>query len=270
MLAEERRQGILDLLHQQGSARTIELARRFNVSDQTIRRDLQELDDLGLITKSHGGGTLVTWRGASFGDRTLATREEKRAIAEAAARLVRPGMTVILGPGTTTEAVARRISGLALRVVTNSLAVARAITGSETAVALTGGHYRSEAELMVGPWTESNLSSLFADICFIGVSGISEETGYSVTEDDEASCLRCCIRVAKKAVIVVDSSKFRRVARAVVAPLAAAHTLVSDGDVPAEWLERLAAAGVEVITAEATAGATRGGRLEGGTFVHDG
>lgn len=249
MLADERRQGILDLLNRQGSARTIELARLFNVSDQTIRRDLQELDDLGLITKSHGGGSLVTWSGAPFRDRTRTNSAEKLAIAETAAGLVKPGMTVIMGPGTTTEAIAHRIDGMPILLVTNSLAVARAITGRETEVLLTGGHYRPEAELMVGELAEANISNLFADVCFIGVSGIDEDGGYSVTEDDEASCLRAFIRAAKRAVIVADATKFRRVARAVVAPLTAAHALVTDPSIPPEWLERLALAGVEVFGA---------------------
>lgn len=251
MLADERRQHILSLLQQQGSARTMDLARRFNVSDQTIRRDLQELEVLGLITKSHGGGSLINWGGAPFHDRTLANRDEKLGIAAAAAALVKPGMTVVLGPGTTTEAVARHVDGLPIRLVTNSLAVARAVTSRETEVLLTGGRYRSEAELTVGDWAELNLARLFADVSFIGVSGIDIDSGYTVTEEDEALALRHCIRVAKKAVVVADSSKFERVAKASVAPLGAVHLLVSDECLPREWRDRLEANGVEVMTSGA-------------------
>lgn len=248
MLAKERRQQILSLLQQKGSARTMDLARHFNVSDQTIRRDLHDLEDLGLIIKSHGGGSLINWGGAPFRDRTLANRDEKLAIAAAAAELVRPGMTVVLGPGTTTEAVARCIDGLDIKLVTNSLAVARAVSGRETEVLLTGGRYRSEAELTVGGWTELNLDSLFADLSFIGVSGVDADSGYTVTEEDEALALRHCIRVAKKAVVVADSSKFERVAKASVAPLGAVHVLVSDAGLPGDWLIRLEASGLEVLT----------------------
>lgn len=247
MLADERRQHILSLLHQQGSARTMELAKRFNVSDQTIRRDLQELEDLGLIIKSHGGGSLINWSGAPFHDRTLTNREEKQRIAATAASLVKPGMTVVLGPGTTTEAVAHRIDGMPITLVTNSLAVARAIASRETEVLLTGGRYRSEAELTVGEWTELNLARLFADISFIGVSGIDADSGYTVTEEDEALALRHCIRVAKRAVVVADASKFERVAKASVAPLSAVHLLISDEGLPGDWQIRLEANGVEVI-----------------------
>jgi DeoR family fructose operon transcriptional repressor len=256
MFAEERRQSILSLIQRQGSARTIELARLFKVSDQTIRRDLQELEDLGLITKSHGGGTLVNWQGAPFRDRTYANREEKLAIADIAADLVKPGMTVLLGPGTTTEAIAHRLNGMPITLVTNSLAVARAVTQRDTEVRVTGGQYRPEAELVVGTWTEHNLQSLFADLSFIGVSGISEDAGYTVTEPDEALALRQFIRVAKHAVVVTDSSKFQRVAKASVAPLEAAHMLISDGDVPETYLSQFRQSNVEVIL-------TLGSRLAG-------
>src|SRR5690606_32662889 len=150
-----------------------------------------------------------------------------------------------------TEALARRLDGLPIRLVTNSLAVARAVTSSETEVLLTGGRYRPEAELTVGDWTEQNLARLFADVSFIGVSGIDIDSGYSVTEEDEALALRHCIRVAKKAVVVTDSSKFARVAKASVAPLGAVHMLVTDGELPGDWRMRLMANGVEVVTSRA-------------------
>lgn len=248
MLAEERRQHILNLLQQRGSARTMDLARRFNVSDQTIRRDLQELASLGHITKSHGGGSLINWAGASFHERTSVNREEKLAIAELAASLVAPGMTVVVGPGTTTEAVANFLDGMAIRLVTNSLAVARAVTDPRTEVLLTGGRYRSEAQLTVGDWTELNLARLFADISFIGVSGVDSDAGYTVTEEDEALSLRHSIRVAKRAVVVTDSSKFERLAKARVAPLGAVHLLITDAGLTGDWRIRLEANGVEVIT----------------------
>ncbi|HZW99114.1 MAG TPA: DeoR/GlpR family DNA-binding transcription regulator [Trueperaceae bacterium] len=249
MLAEERRQQILSLLKERGYARTMDLARRFNVSDQTIRRDLQELAALGHVSKSHGGGSLINWDGAPFSDRTLVNRQEKLAIAKAAAGYVQPGMTVVVGPGTTAEAVATLLDGMAIRLVTNSMAVARTVASPETEVWLTGGRYRSDAELTVGDWTELNLDRLFADVSFVGVSGVDIDTGYTVTEEDEALALRHCIRVAKKAVVVADSAKFERVAKASVAPLAAVHVLVSDERLSGDWRMRLEANGVEVVTA---------------------
>lgn len=248
MLAEERRQNILNLIQLHGSARTAELAKRFNVSDQTIRRDLQELEDQGYLSKSHGGGVLINWSGASFRDRADVNREEKVAIAEEAVRYVRPGMTIGVGPGTTTETIAHHLNGMPIKLITNSLAVARAITKPETEVCLTGGHYRMESELVVGEWTKDNLESLFADVSFIGVSGISQDAGYTVTEADEALVLRQYIRVAKRAVVVTDASKFDRIAKASVAPLEVVHTLITDARASQEHLSLLKAGGVEVVT----------------------
>jgi DeoR/GlpR family transcriptional regulator of sugar metabolism len=250
MLAEERRQNILNLIQLNGSARTAELARIFNVSDQTIRRDLQELEDQGYLSKSHGGGVLINWSGASFRDRADINREEKLAIAEEAVRYVRPGMTIGVGPGTTTETIAHRLNGMPIKLITNSLAVARAITKPETEVCLTGGHYRMESELVVGEWTKDNLESLFADMSFIGVSGISQDAGYTVTEADEALVLRQYIRVAKRAVIVSDASKFERIAKVSVAPLGAVHTLITDTRASPADLSVFEACGVEVVTVQ--------------------
>jgi DeoR family transcriptional regulator, fructose operon transcriptional repressor len=248
MLVQERRQSILSLIEQYGSARTIELARIFKVSDQTIRRDLLELEGMGLISKSHGGGTLVNWRGATYRERTQAHAQEKSAIAEQAISLVKPGMTVLLGPGTTTGTIAQRLDGLPITLVTNSLAVAQAISQPDTEVRLTGGQYRPSAELVVGDWTERNLDSLFADLSFIGVSGVDEDAGYTVTQSDEAMTLRQFIRVAKRSVVVTDSSKFLRVAKASVAPLDAVHLLITDCGLARDARALLTRHGVEVIT----------------------
>jgi DeoR/GlpR family transcriptional regulator of sugar metabolism len=254
MLAEERRKSILNLIQENGSARTAELARKFNVSGQTIRRDLYELEVKGLVSKNHGGGVLVRWQGADYRERAILRQQEKQLIAYEAVAQVRYGMTVALGPGTTTEAIAHLLNGMELRVITNSLAVAQAITSRDTTVYLTGGHYRPGSELVTGEWTEQNLKNLFADVSFVGISGIGAEAGYTVTQFDEALVLRQFIRVAKKAVVVMDSSKFHRVAQASVAPLGAAHALITDADAPQEQLDILRQRGVEVIVARARSG----------------
>lgn len=246
MLAEERRQTILGLIQENGSARTADLARLFQVSDQTIRRDLEELQEKGLISKHHGGGVLLSYQALSYRERTGLRHDEKQRIAEEAAGLVRNGMTVALGPGTTTEQVARQLDGRDIEVVTNSLAVAAVITDPATRVRLTGGTYRPTGELMVGEWSIRNLADLFVDVAFIGVSGIGADAGYTVTARDEALVLRQLVRVAKRSVVVTDSSKFHRVADEVLAPMGAVHTVITDSGIPEEDHARLLECGVEV------------------------
>jgi DeoR/GlpR family transcriptional regulator of sugar metabolism len=246
MLAEERRQNILGLIQEHGSARTAELARLFKVSDQTIRRDLEELQEKGLISKHHGGGVLLAYQALSYGERTGLRHGEKARIAKEAARLVRSGMTVALGPGTTTEQVALQLNGRDVDIVTNSVAVAAAITDPSTRVRLTGGTYRPAGQLVVGEWSTSNLAELFADIAFIGVSGMGSDDGYTVTARDEALVLRQFVRVAKRSVVVSDSSKFHRVADEALAPLSAVHLVITDSGIPDSDRERLREWGVDV------------------------
>lgn len=246
MLAEERRQNILGLIQENGSARTAELARMFRVSDQTIRRDLEELQEKGLISKHHGGGVLLSYQALSYRERTELRYAEKARIAVEATRLVRNGMTVALGPGTTTEQVARQLDGRDIDVVTNSLAVAAVITDHATRVRLTGGSYRPTGELMVGDWSIRNLADLFVDVAFIGVSGVGSDVGYTVTARDEALVLRQLVRVAKRSVVVTDSSKFHRVADETLAPLGAVHTVITDSAIPEVDRARLRDCGVEV------------------------
>ncbi len=249
MLAEERKQTILALLRKSGSVRTVDLAQMFNVSDQTIRRDFWELEEMGLMSKKHGGAVLVNYQSVPYQERAILLKDAKLAIARAAARAVKPSMVVALGPGTTTEMLAHVLNGLNIKLITNSLTVAMAVTHTNTEVWLTGGRYRSGSELVTGSWVANNLAHFFADLCIVGVSGIDTDEGYTVTEADEAKVLRQFIRIAKTSVIVSDSTKFHRVAKEVVAPLGAVHRLITDGNISVADRQRLEAAGVEVVVA---------------------
>lgn len=249
LLAEERKRTILNLLQRRGTVRTVALAELFNVSDQTIRRDFWALEKQGLVSKKHGGAVLLNVQSVPYGERAGLYQAAKLAIARAAARFVKPKMTVALGPGTTTEALARRLDGLELKIVTNSLSVAAAVTQAATEVYLIGGRYRPGSELVTGGWAEDNLRDFFADLCFIGVSGIDAERGYAVTEGDEAAVLRQFIRVSKTTVVLSDATKFGRAAQEVVAPLGAVHHLVTDEGISEPSRRGLEAAGVEVLIA---------------------
>jgi DeoR family transcriptional regulator of aga operon len=249
LLAEERQRTILNLLQKSGVVRTAALAELFNVSDQTIRRDFWELEKQGLVSKKHGGAVLLNYQSVPYGGRTELHQAAKLAIARAAALFVKPQMTVALGPGTTTEALARLLDSLELKIITNSLTVAEAVTHADTEVYLIGGRYRPGSELVTGGWAEANLRDFFADICFIGVSSIDLQDGYAVTEGDEAAVLRQFIRVSKTAIVISDSTKFGRTAQEVVAPLSAVHHLVTDDGISERIKQGLEAVGVEVVIA---------------------
>jgi DeoR/GlpR family transcriptional regulator of sugar metabolism len=249
VLAKQRQQTILEMLKKGGAVRTAALAEHFDVSDQTIRRDFWELEERGLVSKGHGGAVLVNYWTVPYQDRTVLRQTEKLAIARTAQELVKPGMTLALGPGTTTEALAHLLNGTKLEIITNSLAVARAMTEPESKVRLTGGSHRPSSELLVGDWAIENLETCFVDMSFIGVSGIDTNEGYTVTEPDEAKVLRQFIRIARTAVVLCDSSKFQRVGKASVAPLAAVHKLITDTGIPQQDLQHLRQRDIEVIVA---------------------
>lgn len=249
MLAEERRRTIMGMLRHSGAVRTMELAERFGVSDQTIRRDLMDLERLGILQKTYGGGVLANYRGTAYEQRQGTNRAAKLAVAARAAALVRPGMTVAMAPGTTNAAIADQLNGMAVSIITNSVAVLEHVKHPNTRVTVTGGEFRPEPKALVGPLTEHAFATCFADIGFVGVSGVDPERGFTVTDELEATALRQVIRVSKRAVVAIDSAKFHRTAPELVAPLGAVHTLVTDDLVEDEIVERLTEQGVEVLLA---------------------
>ena len=249
MLAEERRRTIMGMLRRSGSVRTTDLAVHFGVSDQTIRRDLMDLERLGILQKTYGGGVLANYRGTAYEQREELNRSAKLAIAAEAASLVRPGMTVAIAPGTTNAAIADQLNGLSITIVTNNISVLEHVKHPNTRVIVTGGEYRAGAKALVGELTESGFATCFADIGFVGVSGVDLDRGLTVTDSLEALALRQVIRVSKRAVVALDSAKFHRTAAEVVAPLGAVHTLITDELVAREAIDVLTSNGVETIIA---------------------
>ena len=248
MLAEERQRTIIGMLCKTGAVRTVDLASHFDVSDQTIRRDLLNLEELGILQRTYGGGVVASYQGAAYGHREALNSATKQAIAATASSLVHTGMTVAISPGTTNAAIAHQLNGMNITIITNSVAVLDHVTHPNTKVIATGGEYRPSAKALVGDLTDKALSSYFADIGFIGVSGADIASGLTVTDPCEASALRHIIRVSRRSVTVIDSAKFYRKTREVVAPLRAIHTLITDAGLPEDIREMLKARGVEVIT----------------------
>jgi DeoR/GlpR family transcriptional regulator of sugar metabolism len=253
-LTEERRRLIAAEVGRERAVRTRDLMARFAVSDMTVRRDLEALEAAGVLVRTRGGA-VVSSEGTlpyrPYRERAMQRASEKTAIAQAAAALVRPGMTVAINPGTTTTAIAALLRGMQVRVVTNSLSIARAAHGPEGAsVLVTGGLYSGRGEALAGEWTASNLAGVFADLAFIGFSGLKGEQ-YAVVDPDEAAASRSLLRTARRVVVVADSSKFSRAAGNPVAPIGAAHTIVSDDALPAAARDLLSRHGVEVILVSA-------------------
>src|SRR5215210_3774483 len=185
MLARQRHARILERVRDAGAVRVAELVRELGVSDMTIRRDLEQLQERGLLEKVHGGAT-VTAESAQyepgFAAKSLLQEAEKRAISEAAARYVTPDSAIAVSAGTTTHVLARHLAEVpGLTVVTNSIPVADVLyrTGRpDHTIILTGG-VRTPSDALVGPFAVAALRTVHVDVVFVGVHGMDPRTGFT-------------------------------------------------------------------------------------------
>jgi DeoR/GlpR family transcriptional regulator of sugar metabolism len=221
----------------------------------TVRRDLADLCDQGLVRKLHGGAVLTAGKTEEthFSTTRQEHAEEKRAIAKEAAALVAPGSVVAFGAGTTTWHVARALAERTdLSFITNSPSIALALDRGQSNVILTGGQFRTPADALVGPPALWTLERLQSDILFLGANGIDLKAGYTTPVLAEAEVNAALIRKASRLVIVADHSKFGRVTLAAFAPLEAAQLLVTNAAAPRSILAGIRRRGVEVLTAGRT------------------
>ncbi len=250
MLNEERRRAILDLLKRDGRVLVGDLARHFDTSQVTIRKDLEVLDAQGVVHRTHGGA-LPAHEGAledpSLREKEKLHRKEKLHIASAAARLVSEGQVVILDSGTTTTAIAHALRNFRnLTIVTNSVNIAAELSGANVEVILTGGTLRKNSFSLVGPIAEDTLRRLNADILFLGVDGFDVLYGLSTPNLLEAKVNRVMVEVSRRTVAVCDSSKFGRRSLSLIAPPIALHQVITDHGIPKADLRALKKAGIEV------------------------
>jgi DeoR family transcriptional regulator of aga operon len=250
VLNEERRRAILDLLTHQGRVLVTELARQFETSQVTIRKDLEILHAHGLVHRTHGGA--LPAREGALEDPTLREKEklhrqEKLRIADSAASKVKEGQVLILDSGTTTTAIARALRNFKnLTIVTNAVNIAAELAGTAVEVILTGGTLRKNSFSLVGPIAEETLRRLSADLLFLGVDGFDVHYGLSTPNLLEAKVNRVMVEVAKKTVAVCDSSKFGRRSLSLIAPPSTLEEVITDRGVPKSDLRVLKQAGIEV------------------------
>ncbi|GAA0999865.1 DeoR/GlpR family DNA-binding transcription regulator [Nocardiopsis tropica] len=240
MLAAERRRHILAAAIAHGAVRGNDLAQDLGVSEMTIRRDLDRLEEGGELTKVHGGA--VRTAGAPSGrglEPTSAHKAEratveKRAIANAASALIEDGMTVALGAGTTTLELARLLRGRAIAVVTNSISHFHVLTDPAPdlvaggAVQLTGGQ-RTPSDALVGPVANAMLERVRCDIGFLGCHGIDPTAGFTTPNIGEAETDRRLIGASRITVMLADHTKFGEIGAHLFAEFSAVDQLITDG-----------------------------------------
>jgi len=222
MFAEERQRKIAEMMVESSSLKVVELAEHFEVSESTIRRDLQELEEHQILKRTHGGAVSVTKRGfePSFKDKKEEFSIEKERIGELAAEMVEDGYSVILDTGTTTLEIAKRIKNKKITVITNSLDIAEELSDVDNIeLIMTGGTLRGNTRAMVGYLTETMLRNFRADIAFIGANGITLKDGATTPNHVEAMTKRAMISSSHKVYVVSDTSKLGKVSFAVITPI---------------------------------------------------
>jgi DeoR family fructose operon transcriptional repressor len=229
-----------------------ELVNQFGVSEVTIRKDLAILADSGLIERSHGGAILKRDRPftLSYNDRGAQLLSEKEAIGRAAATLANDNETIIIDCGTTTIHLAKNLGPRqALRCVTNDLEIALSLAiWPQITVTLTAGIVRGPTMPLWGPDCRRSILGFHeVDKTFLSTSGLSLEHGLTNTYSVEVSTKRAMIQVAREVILLVDSSKFGKIAQAFVDDLTSVHKIITGRQAPAEMVERISDLGIEVL-----------------------
>ncbi|MBD5381840.1 DeoR/GlpR family DNA-binding transcription regulator [Clavibacter sepedonicus] len=262
MYAEERQDRVVALLERTGRVAVVGLARDFDVTTETVRRDLAQLESRGVLRRVHGGAVLAgrsTRAEESLDTRGSRNTAAKARIADAAMAFLPASFegSIALDAGTTTGLVAERVAawrpdvpGRTLVVVTHSMAVAQTVTRNPAVeVQLLGGRVRGITSAAVGPATLGQLARLRPDIAFIGANGIHAEFGLSTPDEEEAAVKTALTRGSRRAVALVDASKAGEEALVGFAALGDLDTLVTDAAPDGPLADALAAAEVEVMVA---------------------
>lgn len=238
MLAHQRQVRILAELRRAGAVRVSDLTEMLGVSDMTIRRDIEQLVASGIARKVHGGAVAAgqVAHEPGFAAKSQLEQSAKNAIAAHAATLIQPGAAVALSAGTTTWAMAKLIVNIpGLTVVTNSTTVADQIATldptNQVGVILTGG-VRTPSAALVGPVADRTIATMHVDQLFIGVHGMDDRFGFTTPNLAEATTDRALIACAREVIVLADASKWGVVGLADIAPLSAAHTVITDDNLP--------------------------------------
>ncbi|MFD1673482.1 DeoR/GlpR family DNA-binding transcription regulator [Alicyclobacillus fodiniaquatilis] len=251
MLQEQRYDLILKFLKETGSLSMQELIERLNVSRETVRRDLRDMEEKGLLTKVHGGAVLNrVGEEPPYAVRTTAHQQEKQGIAAAALALVDDGDTLFIDSGTTALAFAHTlIAKRNLTVFTHSLPVAVALSEYNVRVYLCGGMLRPGELALSGVIANRIAENLYVDKAFLSADGVSLEHGVTYFHLEEAELRRLILDKASKVIVLTDHSKFGVTAFVKTASLNDIDYLVTDNHLSNQAVTQLTEAGVRVIQA---------------------
>jgi DeoR/GlpR family transcriptional regulator of sugar metabolism len=235
MLTKHRKQQILSLLKRQGQVIAKDVSQSMGVSEDTIRRDLRELAQEGLLQRVHGGALPASPAVADFAGRERITTEGKVAIGRAAAQMIQPGQVVILDGGTTARQIARHIPlDLKATVVTHSPTIAlELVNHPDVAVLMIGGLLFKHSVVAVGAAAIEAISHIHADTYFMGVTGVHPRTGLTTGDFEEAAVKRALSNAAAETIVLASSEKLNAASPYTVVGLDEISAILTEADTDA-------------------------------------
>jgi DeoR/GlpR family transcriptional regulator of sugar metabolism len=262
-LARQRQALILEQIREHGAVRVADLVTTLGVSDMTVRRDLELLQERGLLEKVHGGAASI--EGSSlfepgFTAKSTLMEAEKELIAAAAATLVTPGTAIAISAGTTTYALARRLTEVpGLTVLTNSVPVADVLykDGRPDQTVILSGGVRTPSDALVGPFAVDVIRSLHVDSVFMGTHGVDARSGFTTPNILESETNRALIQAGRRLIVLADHTKWGIIGISSVARLEEADTLITDAGLDAAARNQLATTVRRLILVDVASGERR-------------
>lgn len=250
MLAVARKSKIKDLIQEKKSITVAELAKMFSITEETIRRDLKQLEDEGFLQRTYGGAYI---QDGVQNDINVNIRENlyvtsKQKIAEKSATLINNGDSIFLDSSTTSLYIATKIRDNRLTVITNSLKVANTLADSESIrLIVIGGTLSPSSMSFLGPSAVANMQSFFVDKAFISCRSISIENGVTDSNELQAELRQVAMKRSNKVFLVADFTKFNKTSFTNICSLNAIDTIIVDGTLNDEWHSVLEKNQVELI-----------------------
>lgn len=252
MTADERKKQISEMIQATGKVKVTDLSSVFNVSEVTIRTDLAEMENQGLLSRIHGGAiySYKPYYSMNLNQRLETNQYEKVEIAEKIAKLINPNDTIMLNSGTTTLLTFRKFPAeYNLNIVTNSISIAlEASSNPNYNVVLVGGSVNTKYQFTYGTDAITQLKKYRADKLILSVDGIDIENGFTTYYDKEADIDRIMLERSRTCIIAADGSKFNHSAFVNISEISVADTIVTNSRCNKTYLNQLKELGIEIIT----------------------